>query len=226
MKKLVIILGSILLFVAGGVYAKKKYFEPHERLEIAKNEVKSFAENGEIKDGDIVFQTSLSAQSKAIQLATHSKYSHCGIIFKDKNGFYVLEAVQPVKHTTMDKWLSKGADGHYVIKRLKNADSVLTLETITKMKQVGEVFSGKDYDLAFGWSDDKMYCSELVWKIYQRATGIEVGKLQKLKEFDLTNDAVKQKMKERYGNNIPMNETVISPGAIFDSELLMTVKSK
>ncbi len=86
--------------------------------------------------------------------------------------------------------------------------------------------AGKDYDLAFGWSDDKIYCSELVWKIYQRATGIEVGKIQKLKEFDLSNDAVKQKMKERYGNNIPMNETVISPGAIFDSELLMTVKSQ
>ena len=66
----------------------------------------------------------------------------------------------------------------------------------------------------------------MVWKIYQRATGIEVGKIQKLKEFDLSNDAVKQKMKERYGNNIPMNETVISPGAIFDSELLMTVKSQ
>lgn len=226
MKKLVIILGSILLFVAGGVYAKKKHFEPHERLEIAKNEVKSFTENDEIKDGDIIFQTSLSAQSKAIQIATKSKYSHCGLIFKDKGGFYVLEAVQPVKRTPLEKWIARGAEMHYVIKRLKNADQILTPETITKMKKVGEVFSGKDYDLAFGWSDDKMYCSELVWKIYQRATGIEVGKLQKLKEFDLTNDAVKQKMKERYGNNIPMNETVISPGAIFDSELLMTVKSK
>jgi hypothetical protein len=32
-------------------------------------------------------------------------------------------------------------------------------------------------------------------------------------------------MKERYGNRIPMNEIVISPAAIFDSELLITVKS-
>src|ERR1035437_9558007 len=147
MKKLLIILGFILLIITRGLYAKKKYIDPHERLEIAKSEAKTYEENDQIKDGDIIFQTSLSAQSKAIQLATHSKYSHCGIIFKDKNGFYVLEAVQPVKHTTMDKWLSKGADGHYVIKRLKNADSVLTLETITKMKKIGDVFSGKDYDL-------------------------------------------------------------------------------
>lgn len=32
-------------------------------------------------------------------------------------------------------------------------------------------------------------------------------------------------MKERYGNNIPFNEPVISPAAIFNSELLVTVKS-
>jgi len=32
-------------------------------------------------------------------------------------------------------------------------------------------------------------------------------------------------MKERYGDKIPLNENVISPVAIFDSELLKTVKS-
>jgi hypothetical protein len=32
-------------------------------------------------------------------------------------------------------------------------------------------------------------------------------------------------MKERYGDKIPMNETVISPAAIFESDLLMTIKS-
>jgi hypothetical protein len=41
----------------------------------------------------------------------------------------------------------------------------------------------------------------------------------------LTNEAVKKKMKERYGDKIPMDEIVISPAAIFDSELLKTVKA-
>jgi len=41
----------------------------------------------------------------------------------------------------------------------------------------------------------------------------------------LTNEAVKQKMQERFGDKIPMAEIVISPMAIFDSELLKTVKS-
>ena len=93
------------------------------------------------------------------------------------------------------------------------------------MKQVGEKFNGKNYDLTFEWSDDKIYCSELIWKIYQRATGIEICKLDKLSNFDLTNEAFKQKMKERYGDKIPTYEIVISPASIFDSELLTTVKS-
>jgi hypothetical protein len=78
----------------------------------------------------------------------------------------------------------------------------------------------------FGWGDDKLYCSELVWKIYKQATGLEVGKLQKLKDFDLSNPIVARKLKERYGNKIPLDETVISPVAIFNSQLLMTVVEK
>lgn len=78
--------------------------------------------------------------------------------------------------------------------------------------------------MTFEWNDDKIYCSELIWKVYQRATGIEIGKLEKLSDFDLTSETVKTKMKERYSNKIPMDEIVISPAAIFDSELLITVK--
>jgi uncharacterized protein YycO len=224
MKKGIIILGFMGLTIFGGLYAKRKLFDPKHRLDNEKTEVKQLADNDEIKNGDLIFQTSLSRQSKAIQLATNSKYSHCGIVYSDNGQFYVFEAIQPVKTTPLDKWIARGKDGHYVIKRLKNADVILTAETLQKMKQEGEKFKGKNYDLTFEWSDDKIYCSELIWKIYQRATGIEIGKLQKLSDFNLTNEAVKQKMKERYGDKIPTEEIVISPAAIFDSELFTTVK--
>ena len=225
MKKFLFILGLIGLIIFSGLYAKRKFYDPEHRLEIAKSEVKKLADKDEIKEGDLIFQTSLSRQSKAIQLATKSKYSHCGIIYKMNGQYYVFEAVQPVKATPLDKWIARGENGHYVIKRLKNADKFLTPETLGKMKQEGKKFRGKNYDLTFEWSDDKIYCSELIWKIYQRAAGIEIGKLEKLSDFDLTSEVVKEKMKERYGDKIPMNETVISPAAIFDSELLVTIKS-
>ena len=225
MKKTILLIGLIALIIVGGLYAKRKYYDPRQRLDNARTEVLILVDNSELREGDLIFQTSLSRQSQAIQLATKSKYSHCGLIYKDGKDYYVFEAVQPVKRTPLDKWIARGKDGKYVIKRLKNADQVLTPATLAKMKQIGDKFKGKNYDLTFEWLDNKIYCSELIWKIYQRATGLEIGKLEKLSDFDLTNEAVKQKMKERYGDKIPMNEIVISPVAIFDSELLKTVKS-
>jgi hypothetical protein len=225
LKKSIFILGLLGLIILGGLYTKRKFYGSTHRLDSAKTEIKKLAEEGEIKDADLIFQTSLSGQSKAIQFATHSKYSHCGLIYKDGNDFFVFEAVQPVKRTPLDKWIARGENGKFVIKRLKNAEQILTAATLQKMKHIGEEFTGKNYDMTFEWSDNNIYCSELIWKVYQRATGLEVGKLQKLSDFDLTNQVVKKKMTERYGDRIPMNEIVISPSAIFDSELLTTVEA-
>lgn len=176
-----------------------------------------------LQNGDLIFQTSTSAQSQAIQVATQSKYSHCGIIYKEGDECFVFEAIQPVTTTPLDEWIARGKNGHYVVKRLKNADKVLNPANLKKMKAAGKEMAGKNYDLYFGWSDDRIYCSELIWKIYKEGTGIEIGKLQQLGDFDLSHPAVKQKLKERYGNTIPKNEKVISPAAIFESELLYTV---
>ncbi len=178
------------------------------------------------QNGDIIFQTSKSSQSKAIQLATQSKYSHMGIIYENDGKYFVYEAVHPVKLTPLAEWINRGKNGHYVIKRLFNADQVLTGSTLLKMKQFGEQFKGKPYDIYFEWSDDKIYCSELVWKIYKQAVDIEIGQLEQLADFDLSNAIVKAKMKERYGDNIPMDEKVISPAAMFNSEKLITVVKK
>ncbi len=225
MKKILIIICLAGIAILGGLYAKHKYYDPRHRLEIAKSEAKRLISEDRIRDGDIIFQVSVSSQSKAIQLATRSVYSHCGLIYKIGPDFYVFEAVQPVKLTPLEKWIARGKDEKYVVKRLKNAAGVLTDSVVAKMKRAGNSFAGKNYDLTFEWSDDKIYCSELVWKIYQRATGIEIGRLGKLKDFDLSDEIVKTKMRERYGNNIPLEDTVISPAAIFNSDLLTTVAS-
>ena len=149
-----------------------------------------------------------------------------GIIYINDGKYYVYEAIQPVKLTPLDEWIKRGENEHFVIKRLKNSKSILTKEKMQKLKKAGEKYNGKNYDIYFEWSDDKIYCSELVWKMYKEATGLEIGKLEKLKDFDLTDKIVKSKITERYGNNIPMNEPVISPESMFNSELLNTVYSQ
>ncbi|WP_343558687.1 YiiX family permuted papain-like enzyme [Sphingobacterium sp.] len=185
--------------------------------------VKSSAMLPQLKDGDMIFQSSISPQCKAIQLATGSPYSHCGLIFHKDGKPYVLEAIQPVTVTGLTDWIARGKNKHYVIKRLREANKVLSADVLTKMKGIGAEFLGRNYDATFEWSDNRIYCSELIWKIYQRGAGIEVGKLEKLKDFDLSSAEVKSKLKERYGNRIPLEETVISPVSIFNSELLITV---
>ncbi len=177
----------------------------------------------ELQDGDIIFHTSTSSQSRAIQAATHSKYSHMGIIYQKDYKYYVFEAIQPVKLTPLQDWIKRGKGGHYVVKRIINADEILTPDVLEKMKLEGTKYLGKSYDLYFEWTDERIYCSELVWKIYKNVLDIELGKLQKFNEFDLSHPVVQAKLKERYGDKIPQNELVISPDQMFRSSLLETV---
>jgi Permuted papain-like amidase enzyme, YaeF/YiiX, C92 family len=71
-----------------------------------------------------------------------------------------------------------------------------------------------------------MYCSELVWKIYERVLGVRIGELQELREFDLTDPTVRTKLRERYGTQLPLDEPVISPAAMFESPLLELVAER
>ena len=219
----------LLTILTIGILAFLVYWgnEMYQFAEGVKKDVPRFQKillEQKVQNGDIIFQTSKSSQSKAIQLATNSKYSHMGIIYENDGQFFVYEAVQPVKLTPLAEWINRGENGHYVIKRLENADQILTNSTLTQMKQIGEQFKGKPYDIYFEWSDDRIYCSELVWKIYKEATGIEIGELEELSNFDLSDEIVQQKMKERYGDNIPKGEKVISPAAMFNSDKLTTIK--
>jgi hypothetical protein len=176
------------------------------------------------REGDIIFQSSSSSQSKAIELATRSRYSHCGIVVKVGNRLYVYEAVGPVRYLPLQEWIALGKGGRYALRRLKNANTLLTAEAMDKIRKVGETFKGKPYDFTFGWSDERIYCSELVYKIYSRALGLKVGKIRRLGDFDLTHPAVRKELRERYGENIPLEEPVVSPQDIFESDLLVSVE--
>jgi hypothetical protein len=174
----------------------------------------------QLRDGDIVFHTSRSAQSAAIQRATHSPYSHVGLVLFRGGKPYVFEAIATVRYTPLADWIARGEGGSYVVRRLTHG---LTPEQVTRLRAAAELFEGKPYDLYFEWSDERIYCSELVWKMYQQALGMRLGTLQKLREFDLSDPTVKARMRDRYGSRVPLDEPVISPGAQFASPLLTTV---
>lgn len=177
----------------------------------------------QFKNGDIIFQTSQSEQCEAVRIATNSKFSHCGIIYIENGKTYVYEAVQPVKMTLLSDWIRHGEGNKYVVKRLQDADKLLNNEVMEKMKSYGKTLNNKNYDIYFEWSNDKIYCSELVWKIYKEGANIELCPLQKLKEFNLEHPLVKTILNERYGNAVPLNEDVVAPSQIVESDKLITV---
>jgi uncharacterized protein YycO len=178
-----------------------------------------------LRDGDIIFQTSRSPQSLAVQLATHSRYSHMGMIFQIGPRTMVIEAIEPVRWTPLSTWIARGSGQRAVVRRLRDADKQLTPEAVDRLRRAATRHLGKHYDRAFDWSDDRFYCSELVYKAYEQALGITVGKLQTLREMDLSNPIVQRKLAERYGRNIPMDAPVITPQAVFESDQLETVAS-
>ena len=179
-----------------------------------------------LKDGDIVFQTSRSSQSLAIQRATGSRYSHMGLIVHRDGKPYVFEAISTVQYTPLERWIARGTDKHCVIKRLATADTVLTPTALEGLRKAARKYEGRPYDFTFEWSDDRIYCSELVWKLYEGVLGVRIGELQTVRDLDLTDAVVRVKMKERFGENIPLDEPVISPASMFASPLFVTVKEQ
>jgi hypothetical protein len=171
------------------------------------------------KEGDIIFQTTSGATGKAIQLATHSKFNHCGVLFSENNKWVVYEAVQPVRKTSLEEFNARGKG---TVKRLGN--KTLSKENVNTLKTLFKTYENKDYDDAFNWSNERIYCSELVYKLYKNALQIEFCKPRKLSDFDLSNPLVKEKLNEKYGNKIPMNEPMVSPEDIYKSALLVDIK--
>ncbi|MEM6820654.1 MAG: YiiX family permuted papain-like enzyme [Verrucomicrobiota bacterium] len=176
----------------------------------------------QLENGDIIFHQSKTQQSKAIALATDCKYTHVGLIFFDAGSPYVYEAVQPVRRTLLNDWIKRGKDQHYVVKRLKHA----TPHKKASLKSEVSRMLGKDYDFQFDWSDQKIYCSELVWKAYHRTYNIKLGKLKTLREFKLVHPIVKKALIKRYGSKISYSKKINSPAEIFHSSHLVTVQSK
>ncbi len=172
------------------------------------------------QDGDIVFHESTSRQSPIIKLAQHSKWTHCGIVFHIGDKAYVYEAVEPVRYTPLKDWVARGKDRVYCAKRLK---SPLSAPSIEKMKSVGAKYKGKHYDTLFQWSDNRMYCSELIWKIYFEGAGIELCKPNHFSDYPISLPRVKKLIKERYGEKFDPSEQIVSPQALFKSKLLKEV---
>lgn len=183
-----------------------------------------FEHSDVLKNGDLLFHTSSSSQSLPIQKATGSPYSHVGIVLNQGDtAIFVFEAVQPVKLTPIDEWIARGVEGSFKALRLR--DEELSERQIRDMSEMGQRWLGTDYDRNFEWDNDLMYCSELVWKLYSEAAGIELCDPIQVKNLDLDHPEVRSFIQTRFGgiDQVPAEAFIVTPADLYDSELLMTV---
>lgn len=173
------------------------------------------------RDGDIVFQGNMGGQGAAIAQATRSPYTHCGIVFIENGAPVVWEAVGPVKRTSWKEFVRHGTGGHYVVKRLKEPPDARRIDAL---KRSGEAMMGRPYDIWFQPDDERIYCSELVWKMYRDA-GMVVAADERFCDMHLDAPIARTVLVERFGSRVPCESRVVTPAALFRSTLLLTIDS-
>ena len=203
MKKTLYILGIVLIVIALPF------------MQIAKETLT--AETGpvsEVREGDVIFQTSKSQQSPLIQIGTRSKITHCGIIVMRGGKPYVLETLKTLVLTPLDKFIARGEDGKYWIKRSSKEN--------IKIKYAK--YLGKPYDLAFKFDNGRFYCSELVYDIYQKQLGIQLAEPRQVKDYlILFTDRLPKLKRAMKRRGISKEQYAIAPVDIFNSEYLESV---
>jgi hypothetical protein len=181
----------------------------------------TFSYSQTLQDGDMIFHTSKSSQSQMLQIITKSKLTHCGIIFHRNGRPYVFEAVEPVKITPLNEWINRGVGKKYTVTRVKGG---INKNRLKSMYDYAKNQLGKGYDIKFQWSDSKMYCSELIYKVYASGN-YTLSKPKTFSQYDLSSSVAKDAIKKRYGNSFNKNELVISPVDLYKSPLVRVVYS-
>lgn len=173
------------------------------------------------REGDIVFSGSTAGQGGAIIAATGSPYTHCGIVFLSDGKPMVLEAVQPVSVVSLDTFKSRSKPGTFMARRLKSPLAPANYQ-VARTWAAAQI--GKNYDARFRWDDATLYCSELVWKIYQHG-GVELCTPRRFRDYHLEDPKVKKLVEERYGSieKMPLNEKAVAPSDLATSPLLVDV---
>lgn len=174
-----------------------------------------------MKVGDIIFHKSQSKQSKAINEASESEWTHVGIIVSKNDEWYVAEAIGPVVSTKLQDFINRGKDKEYKIYRFKHFNAeTMEANLIKAIKK-----QNKKYDIYFEFSDENTYCSELVYKAMREVTGHELGKVQQFKDLKLDGPYVKDMIKKRLtdkGRELDPDEEIITPiSQMFDVNLTL-----
>jgi hypothetical protein len=143
-----------------------------------------------LKDGDIVFIESNSKRAPAIKALKGSILTHCGIVFQDNGKGIVYEGARnPGVYSELGKWTVResGEGKHPIVPRL--TDQARLTAKLADLRKRAKELHDTSYDIGFAWKNrdgkgtEYIYCSELVWKAFNDAIGVELGKPHPLSDY-------------------------------------------
>lgn len=170
-------------------------------------------------EGDLVFETSRSAQSPAIQRATRSRWSHVGLVERTDRGLVVIEALGRVSRTPWSEWTRRARrGGGYLVLRPRGLGAEQRRAAVAEARRL----VGRPYDARFGWDDDRIYCSELVVKAYERGAGISLGRRERLGELRI--GGLERAIEARWGGPVPRDLILVTPASLAEDPRLERVR--
>jgi cell wall-associated NlpC family hydrolase len=204
MKKILLTLGVLLVAIA--IPLRSWLIEPLSAQDTPITDV---------REGDVIFHTSQSSQSPLIQIGTRSHITHCGIVVIKDGKPFVLETLKTLVVTPLDKFIARGKEGKYWLKRSDKENIKIDYAH----------YLGKPYDLAFSFDNDIYYCSELVYDIYKNQLGIELCKPKQVGDYLILGtdklDKIENTMQRR---GITKEQYAVAPVDIFESDYLHNVR--
>jgi hypothetical protein len=166
----------------------------------------------EPQEGDVIFQ-SLPHNDlvDAIEGISHSPYSHCGVVLRDEhNNWVVIEAIGEVRETPLISWILRGRGGYFTVYRLDSTH----LPLVPQFKTALLTYRGMPYDMDYDMMRNKseVYCSSLVYLAFQKATGEQMGKLEKLGDLDWK--PFSGFIMEDQLGHLPLDRVMITPASL------------
>lgn len=159
------------------------------------------------RDGDVIFQSLPHGPVVwAIEGVTESPYSHCGIVGTRDGQRVVYEAIGSVRITPLKEFLWRGRGGGFAVYRLRDEHRAHIPETL----RCCEKYLGRPYDIRYRLDDEKIYCSELLFKAFRDATsGEQLGDLVKFGDMDW--GPYETLIRQIEGGPVPVDREMITP---------------
>lgn len=170
-----------------------------------------------MQEGDLLFQSLPHAPLvDAIEGVSLSPFSHCGLLARSEGNWVVIEAIGPVRETPLTEWIGRGRGTRFSAYRL-NPTLAPQIPAIIK---TARTYLGRPYDVHYKFDDERIYCSELIYKSVKATTGQGLGRVEKLGDLNWKPHEAFIRSIEGY---VPLEREMITPQALSEAPELTQV---